>query len=543
MLKGTVGILAREGGKLNMQFEKTSAFYPQKNNSSSDKNFDFYGVLDSIAVPIFIKDSTGIYMNCNKAYEKFMGLSRDEIIGKSAYHILPKNVADRYFAKDKELFEQENEQIYESRVTIKGMSRDVIFRKSIYRNAVGAACGLVGAIIDITEQKQAEKLLQERIALEKIVSTISADCIKTNSNPAALMLSALHLISRSMGVENSYIFITSDDGRNMNQVYHWNVTVGNSVILDINSSKQNVVTHWKIIKGIVQGLDTAQEYTTHYELHSDTAKRMIFPLKNGNQWLGAFNLEWAKDQCIELGNEHTTLLKLLAEVFVGMLQRQQTEEFLRVSEANNKTLLEAIPDIMAVVTPDLNIEYFKIGREHEHFEDVGDPSSFIGKTVSEVLPQDVAKLFMENIVLTSQTKTVTSFEYQITHNQEIRCREVRSIGISDGKILMMIRDITHKKLMAETLIKRNAEIKEALANLKQTQLSLVQQEKLAGIGQLAAGVAHEINNPLGFVLSNFDSLKQHLIKIKDVYNKYRELKERVLESDTQELQELAEQLT
>ncbi len=52
-----------------------------------------------------------------------------------------------------------------------------------------------------------------------------------------------------------------------------------------------------------------------------------------------------------------------------------------------------------------------------------------------------------------------------------------------------------------------AALEHAHAELQQTQAKLVQQAKLASIGQLAAGVAHEINNPLGFVTSNFNTLR------------------------------------
>ncbi|MBU0973423.1 MAG: histidine kinase, partial [Proteobacteria bacterium] len=51
---------------------------------------------------------------------------------------------------------------------------------------------------------------------------------------------------------------------------------------------------------------------------------------------------------------------------------------------------------------------------------------------------------------------------------------------------------------------------DALQNLKETQAQAMQSEKMASIGQLAAGVAHEINNPIGFVGSNLEALSDYL---------------------------------
>lgn len=56
----------------------------------------------------------------------------------------------------------------------------------------------------------------------------------------------------------------------------------------------------------------------------------------------------------------------------------------------------------------------------------------------------------------------------------------------------------------------NTGLSDALAKLKSTQAQLVQSEKMASVGQMAAGVAHEINNPIGFVSSNLDSLRQYV---------------------------------
>jgi signal transduction histidine kinase len=64
-----------------------------------------------------------------------------------------------------------------------------------------------------------------------------------------------------------------------------------------------------------------------------------------------------------------------------------------------------------------------------------------------------------------------------------------------------------------SLEEKNEELSALNARLSQTQEQLVQSEKLASIGQLAAGVAHEINNPIGFIHSNFGSLKRYLDQV------------------------------
>ena len=58
--------------------------------------------------------------------------------------------------------------------------------------------------------------------------------------------------------------------------------------------------------------------------------------------------------------------------------------------------------------------------------------------------------------------------------------------------------------------KANKELAAAYENLKATQQQLVQSEKMASLGQLTAGVAHEINNPINFVSASVPPLKRNL---------------------------------
>lgn len=74
----------------------------------------------------------------------------------------------------------------------------------------------------------------------------------------------------------------------------------------------------------------------------------------------------------------------------------------------------------------------------------------------------------------------------------------------------MLQDRTEVRTAQEELRTRFEELQSTNRQLEQAQNQLLQSDKMASIGQLAAGVAHEINNPVGFVSSNLHSLRQYV---------------------------------
>jgi polar amino acid transport system substrate-binding protein len=133
-------------------------------------------LLNAMPIPVFYKDREGRYQGFNSTFEKFFGASRDQLIGKSVFDINPPELAQIYLAKDTELFESGGTQQYESKVSnARGEIRNVLFNKAVFTDFSGKPKGLIGAVLDITEIRQAEEALKEsegrvRAKLETVLS-------------------------------------------------------------------------------------------------------------------------------------------------------------------------------------------------------------------------------------------------------------------------------------------------------------------------------------------------------------------------------------
>ena len=91
------------------------------------------------------------------------------------------------------------------------------------------------------------------------------------------------------------------------------------------------------------------------------------------------------------------------------------------------------------------------------------------------------------------------------------------------KLYFLTKELAQQKMEQELrVVERTAELKTALDELQQSQLQLVQNEKMSALGQLVAGVAHEINNPVGFITGNLSHLAEYtsdLINHLQLYHK------------------------
>jgi signal transduction histidine kinase len=110
---------------------------------------------------------------------------------------------------------------------------------------------------------------------------------------------------------------------------------------------------------------------------------------------------------------------------------------------------------------------------------------------------------------------------------ECGAEEFLAKPVQKAELLMRVRNLLKLKKAQDFLAEQSRRLEKQIAadglRLSELQEKLFQAEKLASVGQLAAGIAHEINNPIGFVKSNLNRLSDYFKDIDDALQRYQTL--------------------
>ncbi|HYW18652.1 MAG TPA: ATP-binding protein [Nodularia sp. (in: cyanobacteria)] len=110
-----------------------------------------------------------------------------------------------------------------------------------------------------------------------------------------------------------------------------------------------------------------------------------------------------------------------------------------------------------------------------------------------------------------QKQALAALSRQVSSQLELR------INVDELK-----QNISRRKQAEKTLRSTNSQLNQVINNLRQTQVQLIQSEKMSSLGQMVAGIAHEINNPVNFIHANLGYLKISLQEIFDLLSLYQQ---------------------
>ena len=139
-------------------------------------------------------------------------------------------------------------------------------------------------------------------------------------------------------------------------------------------------------------------------------------------------------------------------------------------------------------------------------------------------PDDAPHIFSSLAQIFTEGQRAYEYRFRISDGSYLwmhdSLRLVRDASGVPLEVIGSLTDITGRKRMEETLKAHGIEQRHLIDQLRNAHEQLLQSEKMASIGQLAAGIAHEINNPIGFVNSNMGALKGYVATLLGVIDQY-----------------------
>lgn len=209
----------------------------------------------------------------------------------------------------------------------------------------------------------------------------------------------------------------------------------------------------------------------------------------------------------------------------NITERKHAEVALQASQVELLALFAAMTDIIFAL--DCQGRYLKIAPTNPQL--LYKPShEVIGKTLHDILPLEIADLLLDRIQQAINSQQPIAVEYSLPVQKETKWFSATISPMLQQTVLFVARDVTKRKQSEEALRQSESQLRQQTQQLEQTlqqlqhaQTQLIQAERMSSLGQLVAGVAHEINNPVNFIIGNLGHANNYVYELLDLLKLYQ----------------------
>lgn len=404
-----------------------------------------------------------------------MGRTREEVTGKTVFDVLPEEQAAENEAQDMRIISEQGSASYESYARrCDGVSRLILQTKAPFSRPDGSVGGVVGTFMDITEQR----LMDEQIrTMSRAVEQSPITIVMTDT------LGRIEYVNPKFCQVTGY---TQEEAIGQNS----------SILSSGESAPEEYAEMWRTIGSGHEWRGEFYNRRRNGELYWEFASITPLTDKNGN----ITGYLAVKEDITARKEAEKALARSQQELMLKHQELGDVFDQVDLAKKEWEETLDCLKDFVILTDADHHVR-----RCNRLLCDM------TGKDFNEVIDRDWRDLLSE------AGFSFTSFDGnsgELINTGSQRLYDLNIYTIDDplsertSGLVVSLNDTTEIRSVTEELQRTSKELNE-------TQNRVFQQEKMASIGQLAAGVAHEINNPMGFISSNLSTLNKYLERLKE----------------------------
>ncbi|MDJ0518881.1 MAG: PAS domain S-box protein [Trichodesmium sp. MO_231.B1] len=504
--------------------------------------------------------SEGIYLFASAACRHLLGYEPDELVGNCIYDLL--HTADRKLYETN-ISQQQEGYTFTHRLRHKNSSY-IWFEttcQKIQDPETGKVIELVAVSRDITERKRAEAALLERASLSTLEAEVGV-ALGAGSSLSDILQHSVKAIATELDVIGSGIWTINTQTSQL----ELQALSGNNLKLDIEYQQElltpkSILTS-QVLNSEVNSNNEQQIQTNNFTIMTSDSrivgvmcvwshKTLTESARDVLTWVAsaiATAIDRVRTQEQLLSNREALLFHLASQIrdsldidkilgtavteirnllqidqcyFIWCLSAQITSIAI-THEASN-------PEI-SVQTPEYSSEQIKIlsdkirNREILQLDNIETVNHNQLKQMQQYL-QDLG--VKSTLLLPLQTRSGQMGGVICNQYSSHRPWEEREVELLKAVVDQLAIAIDQAELYAQTRAAALAaqtqahQLSAALKNLQQKEAQLIQQEKMSSLGQIVAGVAHEINNPVNFIHGNITYVKNYIRDILELLNLYQ----------------------